>query len=278
MLGTDSRRALPNADRVSVLAATILLAYALTRYVNLPPRELSTQLFGVYLSIPLNVQTVVSLLVAGLTAAGAYWLVLDHPAQHAQTPRRFLGVQHWLLPALTSWAIGVPLSQLPYDPIWWAGLAIGGTVLVLIWTAEYVVINPNDIRYPLAASWLSAVSFALYLILAIALRVGGFRLYLILPAMALGAGVVSLRTLNLRLHGEWPIIEAGLVTLIIGQFSAALHYIPLSPISFGLATLGPVYALINLIGSLADGKRLGQALLGPMITILIAWGSAWWIG
>jgi len=62
-------RHLPDANRLSVLAAVILLAYALTRFVNIPPREISFQLPGVFVEYTLDFQTIVSVLVAALAAA-----------------------------------------------------------------------------------------------------------------------------------------------------------------------------------------------------------------
>src|SRR5512138_554887 len=119
-------RRLPNADRLSVVAATILLAYAIARFIELPEIELSTQLPGFYLEARLNVQILTAFLVAGLTAAGANWLLRDHPAL-----RRRRTVEHWLLPALTAWTIGLPLFQLPLSPSWWVGFALGGLMLIL---------------------------------------------------------------------------------------------------------------------------------------------------
>jgi hypothetical protein len=94
-------RHLPDPERLSILAATILLAYALARFIDLPGREIAVQLPGIYLSIQINIKTIVALLVAGLTATGADWLLRDHPA--IGKARSF---EHWLLPALTAWVIG----------------------------------------------------------------------------------------------------------------------------------------------------------------------------
>ena len=136
-------RNLPDAERLSVLAATILLAYALARFVNLPGYELAIQLPGVYLSVEINVRTFVTLLVAGLTASGADWLLRDHPALGDRST-----LEHWLLPALTAWVIGIPLFQTPPGPIWWAGFALGGGLLMLVLVAEYIAVDPEDIRQP----------------------------------------------------------------------------------------------------------------------------------
>lgn len=265
-------RNLPDVDRLSVLAATILLAYALARFVNLPIRDLSVQLPGIYLAMQINMRTVVALLVAGLTASGADWLLRDHPAIKGQGT-----YQYWLLPSLTAWVIGVSLNQLSLGVIWWVVFAIGGALLMLVLVAEYIVVDPEDVRYPPAAAGLTAVAFALFLALAIILRSTGMRLYLILPAMMLSGGLVSLRTFRLRVHGRWRLIEAMVIAIIIGQIVAGLHYWPLSPVAFGLAVLGPAYALTSLLSSLEEGELSRQVLLEPTLVLLIAWGGALWL-
>jgi hypothetical protein len=271
MLRSQESRYLPNADRLSVLAAAILLAYALAQFVDLPVQDLSVQLPGIFLKMEINVQTVVAFLVAGLTASGADWLLREHPALHNQGT-----FEHWFLPALTAWVIGVALSELPMGVSWWAVFAVGGGLLILVLVAEYIVVDSADVRQAPAAVGLTAVSFALYLILAIVLRSANVRLYGILPALTLAAGLVSLRTLHLRLHGQWKIAESMVIALIVGQIAAAVHYWPLSPVAFGLAVLGPAYALTSLISSIEEGEPLKRALLEPLLVLILLWGAAAW--
>lgn len=254
-----------------MLAATILLAYATARLVDLPGWELGVQLPGIYLSFEINVRTVVALLVAVLTATGAEWLLRDHPSLGNRS-----SLQHWLLPALTAWVIGVPLYRLPPGPHWLASFAIGGALLMLVLVAEYIVVDPQDVRHTLATAGLTAVSFALFLMLAIALRSAGLRLFQILPALTLSAGLVSLRTLHLRLQGQWVFFQAGALALIVAQLAASLHYWPISPVTYGLALLGPAYALTSLIGGLSEGEPLNQALFEPAIVLVVVWTTAVW--
>lgn len=148
---------------------------------------------------------------------------------------------------------------------------------MLVLVAEYISVDPEDVRQPPAAAGLTAVSFALYLALAVALRFNELRLFLILPALSLAVFLVSLRTLNLRLRGQWAFIPAGVVALITGQLVAALHYWPLSPVSYGLALLGPAYALTSLIAGLAEGDRLRESLIEPGVVLVLVWGAALWI-
>ena len=270
--GVIKPRYLPDADRLSVLAAMILLAYALARFIDIPAKEFALQLPGVYLTLQINVRTVVAFLVAGLTASGADWLIRQHPALEGGST-----YEHWLLPALTALVIGIPLFQMPLGPLWWAGFAFAGAALMSVLVAEYIVVDPNDVRQPIAAAGLTAVSFALYLTLAIALRFSGLRLYLILPALILAAALVSLRTLHLRLHGQWVLIQSGLIALLSVQFAAALYYWPLSPVSFGLAVLGPAYSLTSLIANMLEKEPVRMAIIEPAVVLAIVWGTALWI-
>ncbi len=265
-------RYLPDPDRLSILAATILLAYALTRFIELPSREIGLQLPGFYLAAQINVNTMVALLVAGLTAAGADWLLRDHPALKNKNL-----IEHWLLPALTAWVIGIPLVQMPAGLPYYAGFALGAILLMLVMVAEYISIDPDDVRQPVASAVLTAVSFALYLALAVSLRLGGSRLSVILPALTLAAFLVSLRTLHLRLHGRWIFLEAGVIALLCGQVAAALHYWPVQPVTFGLILLGPAYALTSLIGAVSEGKTVRSSLLEPLVVLILVWGAALWI-
>ncbi len=264
-------RYLPNPDRLSVLAAVMALAYLSTRFIQFPGREFAVQLPGLYLTLTLNIQTAVGLLAAGLTATGASWLLRDHPDFNAIRSR-----QHWILPALYAWVIQFSLSQLEFGVQWWLGLAAGCTLIILILVAEYIAFDPDDVRFPLAATGLNAAAFVLFLVFATVLRAANVRLYVILPALALAGGLASLRALYLRLHGDWDLITAGIIALLIGQFGAALHYWPLAPLTFGLVMLAPAFALTGLIGGLAEGRTLRQAIVEPGLALILILGIAWW--
>ena len=70
--------------------------------------------------------------------------------------------------------------------------------------------------------------------------------YPVAPALFAGAGLAALRTLHLRLNERWETAWAFGIGLVAVQLGAALHYMPLTPVRFGLALLGPVYALTIL--------------------------------
>lgn len=271
-LDVEKTRHLPDGDRLSILAGTILLAYALARFVNLPVRQVEIDLPGFFLQVELNARTATALIVAGLVATGADWLLRGHPKIESHAT-----VEHWLLPALTAWVIGIPLYQLPLGILWWTGFAVGGGLLTLVLVAEYITIDDEDVRYPLAAAGLTALSYALFLILAISLRISSTRLVLILPTLTLTIALVTLRALHLRTHGRWKVKEALLISLVCAQIAAGLHYLPLSPVSFGLLILAPAYALTSFIANLSEGETLRRAMIEPAVVLFFVMITGLWI-
>jgi len=264
---------LPDANRLSVLASTILLAYAVSPYISLPATEWTLNLPGAFFSFRLNVSTLVSILVAALAAVGTDWLLRSHPAARGQRT-----YQHWLLPALTAWVIGVPLGTLGISPQWWAVFGFGGMLLILVFVAEYIVVDLSDARHVPAIVGLTAVSYALYLILTITVRAAGLRLYLLLPALVIPIALVSLRTLYLRLGGRWCYAWAFAIAVIIGQLAAGLHYWPLKPLSYGLVILGPAYALTSMVGSIEEGRSWRILWIEPVVMLVVIWLMAWVLG
>ncbi|MFZ0534878.1 MAG: hypothetical protein WAM09_17045 [Anaerolineales bacterium] len=260
---------LPNIEHLSVLSAMIVLAYTLERFIDLPSWQISSQFPGLYIEFNVNVNMVTSLLVACMTAAGANWLMREHPAAQGKH-----SLEHAILPALTALVIGIPLGGVPVGIGWWIGLISGAFILVLVLIAEYIAVDPQDIHLPLASAALSAVSFAIFLLLAGALRAGGVRLLYNIPPLVFAAWLVSLRVTNLRLHGIWTIYESAIIAFVIGQITAAFNYWPLTPIAFGLVLLGPSYALICLFCNLIEEKPFRQVISEPILSILIAWGAA----
>jgi hypothetical protein len=312
---------LPDTDRLSVLSASILLAYALLPFIQFPERSLVMHILGVVFIFKVDFSTVIAIISSGLAAAGVSWLLLDHPRLKrsadlrlveaggalaanltggmqssvsvraiddesriqarnlpaSQSPRfRYIRsmFQHWLLPALTAWVIGVPLNSLAVGMQWWAVFAFGGLLLVLVLVGEYIAVDPNDTLYGPATIGLTAFSYALLLILTITLVAAGARLYILLPALAGAIFLVTLRNLYLRLAERWCFSWAIGISLVIGQVAMALHYWPLSPLRFGLFILGLAYALASAAGSIEEGRRGSALWVEPVVMLIVLWGLA----
>ena len=76
----ENRSPLPSADRIGVLVASVLLAFAMTRLIQSPSFTVTLELPGFYFALPLTLGTFMTLLAAALTAAGMDWLTRFHPA------------------------------------------------------------------------------------------------------------------------------------------------------------------------------------------------------
>jgi hypothetical protein len=268
-----SARGLPDVDRLSVMAAVILLSFALSRVFTLPVWRTEWQIWGTNFLLDLDLGNVVLIITGGLTAAGVDWLLHDHPGRGdlSTTP-------HWLLPSLAAVVVGLALDQLPFDSQWWLGLAVGGIVLIAVLTAEYITLDQHDARLPLASLVLVATAFTLYLILVVNLSLAGFRLYVLLPIIFIGSALVSLRVLHLRLNGEWAVYESLIVAWIVTQVAAALHYWPVSALRYGIWVLGVLYALsalfVNLIEERTDRSLYTEAALSLIVALIggLFWG------
>jgi hypothetical protein len=269
----DDRQHLPDTNQLSILTATILLAYALTPFISIPGANLVLRLpFGVF-DFQINYVTIVSLLTALLAAVGADWLLRGHPRASGKTP--------WLnliLPALTAWTLGVPLSTLTVGPQWWAVFAMGGVLLVGVFVAEYIVLDFSDSRHGLAAIGLTALSFALYLILAIAARSANLRLYLLLPVLVGPIILVGLRTLYLRIGGSWHVSWTFGIALVMGEVVVGLQYLPMTPLAYGLILTGLAYAVTSVAGSFVDGRPWPALLVEPGIVMGLLWILAFVLG
>jgi hypothetical protein len=198
------------------------------------------------------------------------WLLRSHPGFQQKNT-----LEHWILPALTAWIIGVSIDSLAGNPYWWLVFLLGGVFLVLICVAEYIAVDPNDSRYGLAVASLTGLSFVLLLILITALRTVGMRLITFLPPVFLAVWLVSMRTLHLRLGGKWDFFWSLGIAFVIAQFAAPLHYWRLSPLQFGLLMLGPAYALTSLAVNLNEEQPFRRAMTEPLVALAIVWALSW---
>ncbi len=269
----NTNRYLPDTNRISVLTATVLLTFALTRVLETSAYLVGFQIFGLLIRFDVDLRVIIILLATGLTATGMDWLLKSHPLIN-KTERT---LEHWLVPMLMALVLGFPLYLLRANPLWWLGFVLGAVLLVLVFWAEYVVVSPGDLNYPAATVVLSVLSFALYLILTVILRYSSARLFFVLPIVFLATFLVSLRTLNLRRGGRWEIAWSLGIALVGLQFAAGLHYLPLTPLYYGLILLAALYGLTTLATSVLDGIPVRQALLEPVIMLFFLLGLGLWL-
>jgi hypothetical protein len=256
----NDKRNLPSIDSLSIVTSMVLLSYSVTAFIQLPERALELQLPGFLFVVRLNIYTIVSVLVALIAAAGSEWIISRHPCLGEQ--RHWY---HWIIPALTAMVIAVPLNALEVSTAWWMIFGLGGILLLAVLIAEYVSVDPENQNYHLAVITLTVVFLSLFLIMAIAVRGAGLRLYVVLSTLVPVVALLAARVIHLRLAGQWRLPWAGGISLVMGQLIAALFYLPVKPIQFGLILLAVLYGLITLAGNLEEGHTARRVWLEPVI-------------
>jgi hypothetical protein len=266
----EDRTSMTFTDRMGILVASVLLTFALTRIIQAPRLTLEVTLPGFYFAYPLTLGTAMTLLASIVTASGMNWLSQDHPSLQDRS-----GIEHLLLPTLTTFVIGGPLGIVPDGGVWWITFALSGLLLSGVFLAEYIMIDPLAQGYGLARAGLTALAFALFLILSTALRFSGARMFLLIPILFLSAGLISLRILYLDGVNRWDFPWAAGIGLVCAQVGAGLHYWPLIPVQFGLVVTGWLYSLTMLSVNLNTGNMpLRRASVGPLIILGVSIAAA----
>ena len=260
----QERNAYPSMRDFSILIAVVVMVYVFVPLFPQEMRSIQIELFQIRFEFPIDFGSLMSVIAAILASAGVDWLLESHPK--AQQRTRFL---HWVLPGLTAWAIGVPLSQITRGVGWWIVLALGILLLIGIILGEYFTVDLQDKRYSLAGIGLTAVTFSLFLIFAVAINGMGTRLYFLELAMIPFSLLAALRILSLRSdYGQsWPWAIG--IALILGQLTFGLHYFPISAIQFGLIVTGLLYLLTNTSVLVKKKEPWGISWLAPLLFFCI---------
>lgn len=265
----ETRSSLPPADRMGMLIASVLLTFSLARLIQTPGLTLSLSLPGFYYAFPITPASFMTFFAAALTAAGMDWLARDHPTADPRSLR-----EHLLLPTLTAFVLGAPLNLLSRNPAWWSVFVFGAVLLASVCIAEYIAMDPSTPAYGFARAALTAVAYALFLVLVTSLRFSGARMTLVIPSTFIAAALIGLRILHLDGADRWDFPWAVGIGLVCAQIGAGLHYWPLSPVQFGLALAGPLYALTMLSANLAENIPLRRAAVSPALVVCAAWIAA----
>jgi hypothetical protein len=261
-----SRKALPDINKLSIVAAAIMLVFALTELVSFPAQQISFNIFAILIRFEVDFSTVITLLTAILAAAGMDWLIHLHPMHH-NYQKRWEYMRHWIVPVLTTSVLGVALNTFVGGPFWWVIFGFGSILLITVFIAEYKVLDIEDVYHPIATVGLTALSFALFLLLAIAVSSAGLRLYVRLPLLGIGLFLVIARSLFLRL-GKWLIVWAIVLSLGVMELSIGLHYLPVNPIQYGTILVGLAYALTGMITAINENRK-GFSFWGEPVVMVV---------
>jgi hypothetical protein len=270
----SSPRHLPSRDRLSVLTAVILLAYALARVLDLPTRTVGTTLFGSPLGFDLNGPVLMLLLVAALISTGADTLVRSHPRLEGWTG--YPTVVHWIVPGAAALALGMLLNRTPFGPLWWLGLGLSAVVLIVALVAEFIVVDPQDGAWNVAALGLTALTYALALVLFALLHSLSARALISATAAGFIAAALAARLLALKPAAPGATLYALAAGLITAEAMWALNYWRVPAGSAALLALLPFYLTVGVAQQHLAGRLTRRlwieylivAALGLLIALL----------
>jgi hypothetical protein len=235
-------RHFPSRDRLSVLTAVIVLAYALARFLNLPARAVGTTFLGSALGVEIGGPFLLQVLVAALISTGADTLIRSHP--------RFAGSRtliHWIMPGATALVLGTALNRLTDGPAWWLGLALSAVALIAVLIAEFIVVDADDPAREAAALVLTLLAYGLGLVFFAVVHNSGVRAAIASTLTGLVAGALAWRLLALHSASVSRAgLYAGLVGLICAETIWAITYWRLSSSGAALLVTLPFYLSVGL--------------------------------
>jgi hypothetical protein len=252
-----------NRERLSTLAAIVLLAYSLLRLIDLPTLRVQANLLGLLLRLDLNAPLVLLTLTAALVVAGTDWLIRGHPRCNPAA----LQIEHWVLPGLAALGLGVILVRVA-SPLGVAiGLPLVDLFLVAVVASEFVVVDRLDPRYDLAALLLRALAYLLLTGVLFAITATDLRAFFAVPLILLVTSGIVWRLSNMHEEASTARLDAVLIGLLISQFAWALHYLPILPLRESLTLVLLTYLAEGLVRTYRRGeltsRRAGEyALLG----------------
>lgn len=255
-------------DRLGIIMATTMLAFSLTRVIPVADQALEYGILGIRIPINFNIKTLISIITGLLAAVGSDWIIRSHPDFKEPSNNRFLNYQHLIVPVFSAFVISITLNQALGILEWWIIFALGSIFFGLTLFSEYTIIDQEN-RHPFSSIGLVALTFALFVILTIAIRSLGSRVYLEMAIVFIGSFMVSLRVSNIRLQGQTPLEWIIIISVIMAQLAGGLHYISLNPTQFGLVLAGILYAMVSLVCGLKQRKQKLSLLLEPFLMMLV---------
>lgn len=269
------RESMPEINRLAIVSAVIMLAFALTNLISFPARSFSFSIFGILVELILDFNSIITILTTVLAAAGMQWLIISHP-KWEKRKTVWESLQNWIVPVLTALVIGVALNSFSGSSLWWVVYILGSLLLIAVFIAEFNVIAEEDVRHPIAAVGLTGLSYALFLLLAIAIFSANLRLYIRLALLTIAAMMVISRSLYLRLK-NWETLWAMIGSLIVSEIAIGLHYLPFSPIQNGLLLVGIAYAITSIVLGIKESRQRLAFWMEP-ISMFVLFGlvSLFW--
>lgn len=255
----------PDLERLSSLAALILLTYGAVRLARLPTFETEMRLLGLVIPVVVNTRLIMLALAVTLATLGAAWLVGSHP-QASGGPRAHVQL---LIPGLAALGLGALLTGIPTGPAFLIGLPLGAAALITAFSAEFYATDRMDPRFALWSLILHILGYLILLESFFVLRASGLRALFGLPVTVALCTAIAWRLLDLQGVPGSTIRPGLLVGWICTQIGLGLHYLPILPLQAAMILTLLHYAVTTLLSRhLTRSWETREALVTAGLTLV----------
>lgn len=291
-------------DRASVMIWVVLMGLAAQRFLVLPERAFTTQIFGSPITLTVTANTILAALLTGLVATGTEAVVRAHPKgeppsagrtrrrQHVSlaTPVRsaplspleragLVNPSHWVYWGAPISLILVAILLLPLAPsaaYWVLGLIAAGVTLGVALAGVYYTIDPFQTGYRRARLGMNALTYALALLLFLVVYRTRSRSVLSATEVLLVSSLLAMELL--RSSGRPTILVAlyaAITGLVLGQATWALNYWRLDSLTGGLVLLVLFYDVVGISQHALQGRVRRRIVLEYALITIAAIAFIW---
>ncbi len=212
-----------NRDRLSVLIALILLTSVLFRFVQLPQVTRRFHLLGSPLEVNLTGTGLLVVLVAGLAAMGARYILAAHPDAPDRLPRPLYF--SWVLPGLLGGMAAYLVELAPTEVVWGGGLLLAMVLIGLAVAAEFTALSPRHPAATRARLGLNILAYLLALVFFYLIYRTRARSLVTATEVTLVAFLIALDLLGIaETRAVRVVLYSAIVGLVVGEATWALNY------------------------------------------------------
>lgn len=246
------------------LAIVVMLIFVMSTFTTKFTFSLPIRIFRFSLHANFRLIDFITPVTALVSALGVYSMV----ARRGPLPA-IEKIVHMIIPFSGTLALGIILRNVHLGAGWLAVLFLGGMLLLLIYSAECVLCDPGDIKYPFGAVLITSAAYAVFLLAVIGIRINFSRLALEAPQVFFLGFVLALRIFVLEAAVKLEGIKALIIGSLTTQFEAAMHYLPFGPLVFGIIVLACFYVLTNVVITLPQHNSIRQSILSQKVSLII---------
>ena len=293
-------------DRASVIIWVVLMGLAAQRFLVLPERAFTAEVFGSPITLTITTNTILAALLTGLVATGVEAIVRSHPKSERELvafPRQRQEMRagsatavptvnltsqeraelamrsHWVYWGAPIALILVAVFLLPVAPssvYWVLGLIGTGIALGLAMAGIYYTIDPFQTGYRRARLGMNALTYALALVLFLVVYRTRVRSIVSATEVLLVSSLLALELLRGSAKPTVMVaIYAAITGLVLGQATWALNYWRLDSLTGGLVLLVLFYDVVGLSQHGLQGTIRRRIVLEYALITITAMALIW---